>query len=422
MAWNVLLLLTIAAAGLLTCAWLLELGLPRGPALAGGLAFALAPYRVAQSTGHLLGLIAILLPLSLACLERGLRLHNGWWTAGGVAALVSIPLSGQVHLALAAVPFFCAFALVRSPGRWGVAAASAALAGAGAVGLLVRQTTIAHSELAGGRSLHAVARYSATWTDLVSRSVPHEPERFVYLGWATPVLALVGLALVLRSRPRLGLVLGFAAVLTILLALGTHLPLYSAVWHAFPPLRYPRVPGRLLPVGCLALAALVAFALARAPRLGLATLLAVPLLFLDLHVHLLHPTAADEGNRAYAALRAKPSGRLLELPVFLPDLHYGSVYQYYDLQARRERPAGYSTVAPVAADTLLRKVRPMNCGTGGFDLLPSLDVRYVAVHAGLYAVTSRVRASCLAPARTALLAHGFTRIAGDGAVELYARP
>ena len=45
------------------CAWLRELGLPRGPPLAGGLAFAIAPYRVEQSVGHLLGPISILLPL-----------------------------------------------------------------------------------------------------------------------------------------------------------------------------------------------------------------------------------------------------------------------------------------------------------------------------------------------------------------------
>ena len=35
-----------AAAGGLACWWLRELGVPRGAALAGGLAFALAPYRV----------------------------------------------------------------------------------------------------------------------------------------------------------------------------------------------------------------------------------------------------------------------------------------------------------------------------------------------------------------------------------------
>jgi hypothetical protein len=69
--WNLLQLVVYVLAGLFACAWLRELGLPRGPALAGGLVFAIAPYRVQQSVGHLLGPISILLPLSLWAFERG---------------------------------------------------------------------------------------------------------------------------------------------------------------------------------------------------------------------------------------------------------------------------------------------------------------------------------------------------------------
>jgi len=64
-AWNVLLLLTYLAAGGFTFLWLRELGLPHSAALVGGLAFELAPYRVAQSAGHLRGMIAVLLPLAM---------------------------------------------------------------------------------------------------------------------------------------------------------------------------------------------------------------------------------------------------------------------------------------------------------------------------------------------------------------------
>ncbi len=71
--WNVLQILFYVLAGLAACAWLRELDLPRGPALAGGLAFAIAPYRVEQSVGHLLGPISILLPLSLWAFERARR-------------------------------------------------------------------------------------------------------------------------------------------------------------------------------------------------------------------------------------------------------------------------------------------------------------------------------------------------------------
>src|SRR5262245_41558549 len=68
--WNLLQLLVYGLAGSFACAWLRELGLPRGPALVGGLVFAIAPYRVQQSVGHLLGPISILLPLSLWAFER----------------------------------------------------------------------------------------------------------------------------------------------------------------------------------------------------------------------------------------------------------------------------------------------------------------------------------------------------------------
>src|SRR5580765_2586339 len=44
-AWSTFVLLTVLGAGLLACWWLRELGLGRGAALAGGVAFAIAPYR-----------------------------------------------------------------------------------------------------------------------------------------------------------------------------------------------------------------------------------------------------------------------------------------------------------------------------------------------------------------------------------------
>ncbi len=61
-AWNLLLLGTIVAAGVLTFLWLRELELPATAAVLGGLAFAVAPYRLVQSGGHLLGWAAVLPP------------------------------------------------------------------------------------------------------------------------------------------------------------------------------------------------------------------------------------------------------------------------------------------------------------------------------------------------------------------------
>ncbi len=94
--------------------WLRELGLSRVAAAAGGLAFEIAPYRVAQSRGHLLGPISLLLPLALWAFERARTTeHQRWWWLSR-AALVSIPLSGQVHLALGAIPFYVLYAVCRT--------------------------------------------------------------------------------------------------------------------------------------------------------------------------------------------------------------------------------------------------------------------------------------------------------------------
>ena len=102
----------------LTFLWLRSVGLGVGASLAGGLVFALAPYRAVQGgAGHLLAWIGMLLPLSLWAWER--RLY--WLTA---AALATIPLSGQVHLALGALPFVFAYALVRGGDRRWAAARS----------------------------------------------------------------------------------------------------------------------------------------------------------------------------------------------------------------------------------------------------------------------------------------------------------
>ena len=90
-AWNAFVLLTYLGAGGLACGWLRQLGLARGAALVGGLAFAIAPYRVGQSTGHLLGPISILLPLALYALEqRRLALAVAATAAATVASTATI--------------------------------------------------------------------------------------------------------------------------------------------------------------------------------------------------------------------------------------------------------------------------------------------------------------------------------------------
>jgi hypothetical protein len=373
-AWNIFLLVAFVGAGGFAALWLRELRLRRGAAVAGGLAFALAPYLAGQaSAGHLLAWVAMLLPLALFAYERGLR-RSTWWFAVSAAALASIPLSGQVHLALGAIPFFLLYALCRGRAL-GVAVGSTLLA-VGA-GLFVYFLAIRVTTGAGGRSFAQVERYSAEGADFVSRDVRHGIESFVFLGWATPLLALTGLAvLIFERRLRLALALGLGALVPLVLALGANVPGYETFWRNLPGLDSTRVPERLMPVACLALAALVGVAASSLRWPGTATLVAL-LLLVDLHVNVFEPTAADEDNRAYAALRSSPPGRLLELPVFLPDRQEASVYLYYLMQARREHPSGYSTTAPREADRELRRLRRAPCRNLG-----ALGVRYLLAHRG----------------------------------------
>jgi len=401
--WNLFVLVTIVLAGVAALAWLRALGLSRGAALAGGVAFALAPYRLQQSVGHLLGPISLFVPLALWAFEKGLAAaavqtrasHRRAlrWQAVAALALATIPLSGQVNLALAAVPFFALYALCRTRARWPLGGALAACVAAALAGLGVQRAVIAHSLDAGGRSLAEVRLYSADWVDFLARSERHGSESFVLLGWATPVVALLGLAVLLRERRRgLALALAVGALVPLLLALGTNFPAYASLWHALPPLRYPRVPERLLPIACLALAGLLAVAVQKAalwrPRQASAiAAIAVVALVFDLHADIFSRSVADPGNAAYAALRDAPAGRVTDLPVFLPDVHYGSVYQYYTAQAPRQRTGGYSTLATAAADSQQRQLEPLNCGDWTDDragLLDRLDVTAVTLHRGLF--------------------------------------
>jgi hypothetical protein len=347
--WNVFVLLTYVGAGGLAALWLRALGLGLGAALVGGLAFALAPYRVAQSTGHLLGPISMLLPLAL----YGVELRRTWLAA---AALASIPLSGQVHLALGAIPVVLAYALARRRLQAGAVASGTAVA----AGLVVWAASLRD---AVERPYAEVERYSATVGDFLARD-PGEFERFVYLGWLLPLAAVAGVGCLcfrdtISSGRRLALVLGLGALVPCLLALGSNLPGYGLLWR-HTPLQATRVPERLLPIACLCLAALAAAAIAcvteTQARSRLVAVVAGVLVAADLWVPLYDPLVADEDNAHYGQVADAPAGRLLELPALPPDAYAGSVYLYYAMQAPRQRPLGYSTSAPPAAFRVAREL------------------------------------------------------------------
>ncbi len=347
--WNAFVVLTYVGAGGFAALWLRALGLSLGAALVGGLAFALAPYRSVQTAGgHMLGPVSMLLPLSLWALER----RRGWLAVVGIA---SVPLSGQVHLALGALPFFFGYAAARRRLLTGLAGAVAGFV----AGLVVYATEIRGSTGASGRSFAQVERYSVEWLDFVTRHARHGFETFAFLGWSTLAAAVVGLVLLGRRDRGLATVLGLGALVPIVMALGANTPLYEPLWETLPGLGQTRVPGRLLPIACLALAALLAFAVSRA-RWSYAGLAAVALVAADLRVSAFDALVADEHNAIYAQL--PDEGRLLERPVFPPHVQANSVYLYYAMQSPHERLFGYSTTAPPQAEALASDVEQ---GRGG---------------------------------------------------------
>jgi hypothetical protein len=280
--------------------------------------------------------------------------------------------------------------------------------------VLVQQTVVAGS-IAAGRSFGQVERYSAELSDFVRRGVGAGIEELVFVGWLTPLLAAIGLLAVRHRQRGLAWLLGVATLLPALLALGANLPGYEPLWKALPPLHATRVPERFFPIACLALAALVAFALDRLRRPGWIAL-GLVLLALDLHVGVFGAVEPDESSPAYAAIRGE--GRLLELPVLRPDLHYGSVYLAYARQSPRERPQGYATTAPPAADRWARANRELSCGRGR---VPS-DVRFVAVHRGVYRQSGFFSLTCPAGAEAALRGQGFRLVARADSISTWARP
>jgi hypothetical protein len=370
LGWNAFVLLGFVGAGGLAALWLRELGLPRGASLVGGLAFALAPYLQAQwSAGHLLAWIAMLLPLALYAVERA-RKGSLWWLVLAGAALVSVPLSGQLHLALGVIPFFVLYCLVRLP--WAALLAIPALA----AGLLASHLVIRHTTGARSRSFHQVEHFSAPLSGFVSRD-SKLLEQMVYLGWTVLALAIAGfVALLLRRRWGMATVLGLGALVPILFALGSHTPGYETLWRHLPGLEHTRVPERIMPVACLALAALAAVAVSRVPWPGTAAIVAVVLL-LDLPLSLFHATDSDQHNPVYAAVRAQPAGRMLELPVYEPGNQNASTYLYYLMQAPREHPSGYTTTAPITADRLLRTLQKNPC-----PYLGTLGIATIVAHYG----------------------------------------
>jgi hypothetical protein len=365
--YNILFVLAHALLAIGGYALIRQLGAGRTGAVVGAVAFAYAPWRLAQE-GHLDIISAGGIPLALAMLARGhgwsmrygfrpARRHAGWATAGWLVAIWQVSLGFSLGLpfayVLGALIVIVGLAVLvrwlrrRSPRpvlgwRLLVTDLLGALIFAG-VGLLIALPYLrvpdtgpagteikffsaplralligpAESRIWGGP--HAVPRQSLGWP----------AEMALLPGFVLYALALVGLVFsVWRMWQRLVLLL--AVVVTVILTLGTtffegrwtYLPLFGHLPSSFGV----RIPGRLMVWVTLLLAILAAGAVAEfvrraehlaanrmppwpGPWLRLATLVPLLLVLVETWNATAHPVVPDQP----AAMRTI-TGPMLVLP------------------------------------------------------------------------------------------------------------
>jgi hypothetical protein len=86
-------------------------------------------------------------------------------------------------------------------------------------------------------------------------------------------------------------------------------------------------------------------------------------------------------------------------------------------QSPRERPEGYATTAPPAADRWARVNRSLSCGHGR---VPA-EIAFVTIHRGVYRQAGFFAPDCPGRAETALVQQGFHLLARDAAISSWRR-
>ena len=332
------------------------------PRSLGGLAFALAPYRVMQSTGHLLGLMAFLLPLALLGFERG-RDGDARWLALGAGALVAVPAHRP------AAP-----RARRDPVRARVRAAARARAprrrrrrgrGRGRRrrwrGLVVQHAVIDGSVAAGGRSLARGRRATRPTGAASSRATPARSRSSRCSAGSTPLArdrglrragraalaAARGPARARRGRPgacsRSGRTCRSTSPSGTTSRRSATRACRSGCCRS-PAWRSPRWP-RSRSTSC-------------ARRCSPRSRSWRSTVDLRAGVSLYRPALADTDNAAYAALRSSGPGPAARAAGLHPRAPVRLRLPRLRQQAPRERPGGYSSTAPKSRGARRPRARP----------------------------------------------------------------
>lgn len=377
-----------------------ELGSTRAGAAVAGIAFAFAPFRVWQAIGHFNGFLAFLLPFTLLFIERAIRstderqARRAGWVAG--IFLLSIVGSGELHLAVFGLALSGAYALVRGWGtprrRIRVLALPVAFTALAGFAIVIPLALLVRRAYPSGRSSEEAARYAPRLSNLIARStdVPNF-EHYSYVGTAIAALALAGIAVALWKRDRVRV-----AVFFVVMAVGSSVaavlpgldsPLATLVHQIVIPLRFSRVPGRVMIVAALALAFITALAIdaIRGRRLRWSVaVLAMILVVADAPRSIYRLQYTD-----YAPYVEVPRGAsILDLPPFHPHSQFSAVYEFEIMTHPGPRTGGYNVFARpqvIDAVTSLAPLTQVPVDPCEWHRASGrIDVDHVAVHTELY--------------------------------------
>ena len=373
LAWNVFVLLGFLGAGGLAALWLRELSAAarrgargrarvRAGAVPAGAVERGAPARVDRDAPAAVALRARAGEKGLGLVARPL----------GRRSRIDSRSRASSTSRSARIPFFAA---LRARPRPVGGAARRACAGGGCAWRI--------GSSCEGRPVRAAApspRSSTTrpTCPTFSRANQHELEGIVYLGWTVLPLAVAGLAVLLIARRwGLALVLGLGALVPTLLALGANLPGYETLWRHLPgsaahsrarALDADRVPG----AGCARRRRRLTSELAghrRNRRCALAARSPS------------RPLPRDRGRRAQPRLRRAALTALRDgcssFRCSSRTTRTRASTSTTSCRRTRPHPSGYSTTAPLAADTTLRELQGAPCRN-----LATFGVRYLATHFG----------------------------------------
>jgi hypothetical protein len=388
-------------------------------AMLGGLAYALTPYRFAQTT-HLQVLMHGWMAVGLLALHRYLESGSRWWMAAFAAAYLLLGLSNGYYLYFFLLPIAVVLGvemvwprlprrrIVVDAGVAGLAIAVAVAPVAFVYYALQRQLGFARSagELTGLSARVAdyfrVASGAWTWGGLVGQGAG---ERQLFHGFVVIVCAAIGAGAIVWRRGdgegaawrRTAVTYTVIALLAVWLSMG---PVpgspYGLLFRLLPGFNGLRVPARLSVVVILALSVLAAGGLAwlfaRLPKK------AVPVTAIALGAIILlegqHGVGISDAvswtdrswdRVAYEWLRTSPPGAAIELNITQQDdFHpYTVVYQFNTLRHRHPIVNGYSGWKSMLQEWLGAPASPLREPGFVADALRGLraiGVRYVLLH------------------------------------------